>query len=107
MYFAFNGLQLYVHAKRLLTFMSRFLMLSWSNGSCCWKRESSFTVNVAVNLLFKVQFRFSNFSKMSVHDYMDLKLGIPVQWAGKVLSKGSRMAALKGIASWGQGEKPS
>lgn len=44
---------------------------------------------------------------MSVHDYMDLKLGIPVQWAGKVLSKGSRMAALKGIASWGQGEKPS
>lgn len=36
---------------------------------------------------------------------MDLKLGIPVQWAEKIISKGSMMAVLKGIASWGQGVK--
>lgn len=103
--FSFNGLQFYVYAKKLLTLMPTFLMLSWSNASCCWRRASSFIVNVAVSLLFKVQFQFSNFSKMSVHDYMDVKLGIPVQWAEKIISKGSVMAVLNSSASWGQGEK--
>jgi len=36
---------------------------------------------------------------------MDLKLGIPVQQAEKIISKGSLMAELKGNASWGWEEK--
>lgn len=68
-----------MYSKQLLSLMSRFIMPSWSNGSCCCRRTSSFIVNVAVSLLFEVQFEFSNFLKISVYDYMDLKLGIPVQ----------------------------